>query len=92
MTVAIVTGAGRGIGAAVARRLHADGWTLVLADIDGDAVARMATELGGEAVPLEADVRDARSWSRVVDAAHAAGDLGALVNGATLLADGGAAL
>jgi len=42
----------------------------------------MATELGGEAVPLEADVRDAASWSRVVDAAHAAGDLGALVNSA----------
>ncbi len=82
MTVAIVTGAGRGIGAAVARRLDADGWTLVLADIDGAAVARLAAELGGEAVPVAMDVRDAESWERVVNAAQAAGDLGALVNGA----------
>ena len=82
MTVAIVTGAGRGIGAAVARRLHGDGWTVVLADLDGDAVGALARDLGSTAVPLAMDVRDPESWAAAVAAAHEAGDLGALVNGA----------
>ena len=46
MKVAIVTGAGRGIGAAVARRLYTDGWSLVVADIDADAIGLLAAELG----------------------------------------------
>ena len=82
MTVAIVTGAGRGICAAVARRLHTDGWTVVLADLDSGAVASLAAELGGNALPAAMDVRDPGSWERTVAAARAAGDLGALVNGA----------
>ena len=60
MTVAIVTGAGRGIGAAIARRLHGDGWTLVLGDLDGDGVDALAGELGSNAVPIAMDVRDPR--------------------------------
>ena len=82
VTVAIVTGAGRGIGAAVARRLHGDGWTLVLADLDGDAVRALAAELGSDAVAG----RDGRARPGVVGARRrrrARGrDLGALVNGA----------
>ena len=82
MTVAIVTGAGRGIGAAVARRLHADGWAVVLADSDGEAIASLSAELGGDAVPVAMDVREPEAWERAVGAAHEAGDLGALVNAA----------
>jgi NAD(P)-dependent dehydrogenase (short-subunit alcohol dehydrogenase family) len=57
---AIVTGAAHGIGLAVSRHLHGLGWTVVLADIDGNAVAAAAGELGSAAVACdvgnEADV------------------------------------
>jgi 3-oxoacyl-[acyl-carrier protein] reductase len=43
----IVTGAARGIGEAIARRLHTDGYGVVLADIDLRGAELIATELGG---------------------------------------------
>jgi NAD(P)-dependent dehydrogenase (short-subunit alcohol dehydrogenase family) len=63
---ALVTGAGSGIGAAVARRLHAEGAELVLADVRGDAVTAVAGELGERAEAVELDVRDEAAVSRVV--------------------------
>ena len=55
---ALVTGAGSGIGAAVARRLAAGGASVVLADVRRDGIAALAAELGGDAEPLLLDVRD----------------------------------
>jgi NAD(P)-dependent dehydrogenase (short-subunit alcohol dehydrogenase family) len=56
----IVTGAAQGIGAATARHLAALGWRVAAADLDGDAVGRVAAEIGGVAavcdVGREADV------------------------------------
>jgi NAD(P)-dependent dehydrogenase (short-subunit alcohol dehydrogenase family) len=55
---ALVTGAGSGIGEAVARALHAEGAEVALADRAGDRVATLAEELGARAEPLALDVRD----------------------------------
>ncbi|HUE34202.1 MAG TPA: SDR family NAD(P)-dependent oxidoreductase [Mycobacterium sp.] len=59
--VAVITGAGAGIGAGMARHAVALGMTVVLADIDTDAVAALRDELcaaGGRAVDVMCDVRD----------------------------------
>ena len=54
--IVLITGAAGGIGAASARRLSADGARLVLADLDGGAVEKLAKEIGHDAVPVSADV------------------------------------
>ncbi len=59
--VAVITGAGAGIGAGLARHASALGMTVVIADVDGDAADTLAEELsaaGGQAVPTACDVRD----------------------------------
>jgi 3-oxoacyl-[acyl-carrier protein] reductase len=80
LTVAIVTGAGRGLGAAIGRRLHADGAAVLLCDIDAAAVERLAHELGRGAAAAPLDVRDEQQWQAAVGSAAALGDLYALVN------------
>jgi rhamnulose-1-phosphate aldolase/alcohol dehydrogenase len=58
--IALVTGAGSGIGRAVARRLAAEGACVVVADIDPDTAQAVAEELGGPdtAVAVRVDVSD----------------------------------
>ena len=74
---AVVTGAARGLGEAIARRLAADGDRVLLADLDVAGAARVAAEIGGEAV--EHDVRSLESWERLL---AAAGEVDVLVNNA----------
>jgi len=63
--VAVVTGGGHGIGRALSRRLAADGATVVVADIEGDAAEIVATAIGG--VSKQIDVSDEAAMMRLVD-------------------------
>jgi NAD(P)-dependent dehydrogenase (short-subunit alcohol dehydrogenase family) len=65
--VAIVTGGGSGIGAALSRALAARGDTVVVADIDGASAERVASDIAGQAVAAKVDVRDASAVQAVVD-------------------------
>lgn len=84
--VAIVTGAGQGIGRAIAERLSRDGMKLVLADLQGDAVAQVADEIranGGEAIALSVDILLAEDRLRMIETALAKFErLDVLVNNA----------
>jgi NAD(P)-dependent dehydrogenase (short-subunit alcohol dehydrogenase family) len=63
--IAVVTGGGNGIGAALARRLAADGTKVVVVDLDEDAARAVATEIGGEARGV--DVSDEAAMADLVD-------------------------
>jgi NADP-dependent 3-hydroxy acid dehydrogenase YdfG len=64
--VGVVTGAASGIGRALAEGLIAEGMSVVLADVDAEAVETTAAEIGGVAVPT--DVSDADSVQALADA------------------------
>jgi NAD(P)-dependent dehydrogenase (short-subunit alcohol dehydrogenase family) len=68
MAVAIVTGAGSGIGAATAKALSARGEQVVCADVRLDTAQRIAEQLGN-AMAVEVDVSDGASCDRMVDEA-----------------------
>lgn len=80
---AIVTGAARGIGAAIASRLAGEGARVVIADIDQDAAREAADQIGAGAVAHRLDVTDPASWEETVVAAQRLnGSLAILVNNA----------
>ncbi|ULU26034.1 SDR family oxidoreductase [Dyella terrae] len=88
--VAIVTGASRGIGAAIAERLARDGFTVVI-NYAGDAtsaeaLARQIENAGGRALTAQADVADPVAVRRLFDAAETAfGGVDVLVNNAGVM-------
>jgi NAD(P)-dependent dehydrogenase (short-subunit alcohol dehydrogenase family) len=67
--VAVVTGAGSGIGAATARLLSQRGASLVLVDVDGEAVERAAASLPGPALAVAADVAEEDDVAAYLDRA-----------------------
>ncbi len=77
MSVAVVTGGGSGLGAAVARRLREDGFEIVVADIDGDAAAEVAEPIGAAAVI--ADVTESADVRALFDRAAGIGAVTAVV-------------
>lgn len=87
--VALVTGGARGIGAAIVRRLHADGARVVITDVLDDAGRALAAELGERAVYFHHDVGDEAAWVETLAAATARfGGLHVLVNNAGIFHPG----
>lgn len=91
--IALVTGAGRGIGAAIAEAFATEGARVWVTDVDAGAAERVAAQLGDRAKPLPLDVRRPDEWrsAEQVIIAHD-GRLDILVNnaGITGLEDGAA--
>jgi 3-oxoacyl-[acyl-carrier protein] reductase len=86
---ALVTGASGGIGAAIARALHAQGAVLALSGTRREALQKLADELGERAHVCPADLRDPGAADALLAAAEqAAGPLAILVNNAGLTRDG----
>jgi 3-oxoacyl-[acyl-carrier protein] reductase len=88
--VALVTGASRGIGAAIAERLARDGFTVVVNYSGNVALAEELVQKierdGGKALTAQADVSNAEAVSRMFDAAEAAfGGIDVLVNNAGIM-------
>jgi 3-oxoacyl-[acyl-carrier protein] reductase len=89
--VAIITGAGRGIGQATAMKFAKEGAMVAVCDIDERTAvdtARLIERMGGEAMPFRVDVTDKLSIQSMVEAVHGRyGRIDVLVNNAGIVAD-----
>ncbi|MFJ4767698.1 2,3-dihydro-2,3-dihydroxybenzoate dehydrogenase [Streptomyces uncialis] len=81
-SVALVTGAARGIGAAVVDGLVREGATVAAVDIDADGLTDLAERSGGRVVPFTADVADPAAVADVVDRTER--DIGPIVTGVSV--------
>jgi pyridoxal 4-dehydrogenase len=84
--VAIVTGAAQGIGAAIARRLGEEGATVVVADVNEKAAAKVAKACGNGSFAVATDVGDAGQVKRLHETVvKRAGKIDVLVNNAAIV-------
>jgi 3-oxoacyl-[acyl-carrier protein] reductase len=86
---AVVTGAGQGLGLAIAQEFAAEGARVVVSDIDGDSAAagaELIRQNGGTAIAVIADVRDEASVAALVaECGEAYGSIDVVVNNASVL-------
>jgi len=83
--VAIITGAGQGIGKAIARRLALDGFAVAIADINADTLDAVRTEIeneGGDVLTVKADLTQLEDIQNVITRSAEWGQISVLVNNA----------
>jgi NAD(P)-dependent dehydrogenase (short-subunit alcohol dehydrogenase family) len=87
--LALITGAGSGIGEAIANAMAKAGARIIAVDIDGDAAEQTATTIGAEAVGLPCDVTDrARCDAVAAEMRRRFGAISILVNNAGIIRRG----
>jgi meso-butanediol dehydrogenase/(S,S)-butanediol dehydrogenase/diacetyl reductase len=83
---AVVTGAAKGIGEAIARRYGAEGASVALLDIDTDGMEEVAADIDAETVTVECDVADTDSVEAAIDeVVEGFGGIDILVNNAGIV-------
>jgi NAD(P)-dependent dehydrogenase (short-subunit alcohol dehydrogenase family) len=88
MRTAVVTGAGSGLGRAIAAELAERGYRVHATDVDPDAASRTAAEIGGSATAAALDVRDEGACKALADAVAGEGSLDLWVNNAGVFFSG----
>ncbi len=88
MPVAVVTGAGSGLGRAIALDLASRGFLVNVTDVDVDAAARTAAEIGAGGTSTALDVRDEAACRAAAETAARSGSLDVWVNNAGILFSG----
>jgi NAD(P)-dependent dehydrogenase (short-subunit alcohol dehydrogenase family) len=85
MSTALITGASRGFGLALASALAGRGWKLVIDGRDGSSLQRAAASIGGDVIAISGDVSDAEHRRALMEAVDGLGGLDLLVNNASTL-------
>ncbi|MCB1499096.1 MAG: SDR family oxidoreductase [Bauldia sp.] len=84
--VALVTGAAQGIGKAIAKRLAADGATVIVSDINSEGIKAVAAEIGDRAIAIAADISDPAAVAKLFDEIDAkTGGVDTLINNASIV-------